>query len=177
MHGGSWIQRGGQGGADRQEIRRQLEQYVPEAHRRGSLSVFCLCDNGAVAVLARDEAANIAREHNVALHAVAVLGSPIRPLYTPMHWYVEYERSATTPVAIRGKLRPYFHVAGRGHNCPVIFICETRRAAEIFREQYRNLQQELGVTFLLITSTYAQVEPGDQFDTCWNLDGHPARLF
>ena len=90
---------------------------------------------------------------------------------------MEYERSATTPAAIRGKLMPYFRVAGRGYDCPVIFICETQRAAEIFREQHRNLQRELDVTFPLLTSTYAQVTAGNQFDTAWNLDGNPYQLF
>ena len=71
--------------------------------------------------MARDEAANIARDYDVALHALALLedsvtvgdaapGRPdfIRPLYVVNHWYVEYERSATTPAAIRNKLMPYF---------------------------------------------------------------------
>ena len=177
-------------GADRQEIRRRLERYVPEARRRGSMSVVCLCENGAMIEMVRDESANIARYHNVELHVDAVLersvtvgdavpGGPnsIRSLYLLIHWYVEYERSATTPAAIRDKLMPYFRVAGRGYDCPVIFICETRRAAAIFREQHRNLQRELGVTFQLLTSTHAQVTAGDQFDTCWNLDGNHVQLF
>ena len=187
MRGGNWIRRGG---AEREEIRRQLERYVPEARRLGNLSVVCLCENRAVVAVVRDEAANIARDHNVELRAEAVLegsvmvgdavpgrSDSIRSLYKLVHWYVEYERSATTPAAIRGKLMPYFRVAGRGYDCPVIFICETQRAAEIFREQHRNLQRELDVTFLLLTSTYAQVTAGDQFDTCWSLDGHPYQLF
>lgn len=190
MRGGNWVRTGGPGGAEREEIRRQLERYVPEARRLGNLSVVCLCENRAVAAVARGEAANIARDHNVELRAEAVLedsvtvgdavpGRPdsIRSLYKLIHWYVEFERSATTPAAIRDKLMPYFRVAGRGYHCLVIFICETQRAAEIFREQHRNLRRELGVTFLLLTSTYAQVKAGDQFDTCWNLDGNPYQLF
>ena len=190
MRGGNWIRAGGPGRAEREEIRRQLERYVPEARRRGSMSVVCLCENRAVIEVVRDEAANIARYHNVELRVEAVLESSvtvgdavpdrpdsIRSLYKVIHWYVEYERSATTPAAVRDKLMPYFRVAGRGHDCPVIFICKTQRAAEIFREQHRNLKQELGVTFLLLTSTYSQVTAGDQFDTCWNLDGRPYQLF
>ena len=93
-----------------------------------------------------------------------------------IQFYVEYERSATTPVAIRDKLMPYFRAVRRGYDCAVIFICETERAAEIFRQQHRNLQRELRVTFPLITSTYAQVTAGDRFDTCWNLGRQPVTL-
>jgi hypothetical protein len=64
----------------------------------------------------------------------------------------------------------------RGYDCPVIVICETQRAAQIFRQQHGSLQRELGVTFWLITSTYAQVTAGDQFDTCWDLDGRIVTL-
>ena len=71
---------------------------------------------------------------------------------------------------------PYFRVVRRGYDVGVIFICETARAAEIFRQEHRNLQQEPPVTFPLITSTYAQVVAGNQFDTCWDLDGRPAKL-
>jgi hypothetical protein len=67
-------------------------------------------------------------------------------------------------------------VARRGYNCPVVFICETARAAEIFREQHRKMQREQGVSFPLTTSTYAQVTAGDQFDTCWDLDGRIVTL-
>ena len=189
MRGSNWIPWGGPNGAERQKIRRQLEQYVPTARRLGSLSVACLCQNEAVIEVAKEEAANIARDYDVALHALAMLegivavgdAAPdrhdfIRPIYMLTHWYVEYERSAATPAAIRNKLMPYFHVARSGYNCPVIVICETPKAADIFRQQHRNLQRELDVEFPLITSTYAQVAAGDQFDTCWNLDGHPAAL-
>ena len=117
IRGGNWIRTGGQGGAEREEIRRQLERYVPEARRLGSLSVVCLCENWAVIEVVRDEAANIARYHNVELRAEVVPESSvtvgdavpgrsnsIRSLYKLMHWFVEYERSATTPAAIRDKL-------------------------------------------------------------------------
>ena len=189
MRGGYWIRWGEQGREARQEIRRQLGRYIPEALQGGGLTVACLCDNEAVIEVVREEAENLARDYNVALHALAVLensvsvgdaapGRPdfIRPLYVVIHWYVEYERSATTRVAIRNKLGPYFHVARRGYNCPVVFICETARAAEIFREQHRKMQREQGVSFPLTTSTYAQVTAGDQFDTCWDLDGRIVTL-
>ena len=189
MRGGHWIRLRGQGRAAREEIRRQLGRYVPAARRLDSLTVACLCENEAVIEVAREEAANLARDYNVALHALAVLensvtvgdagpGRPdfIRPIFVLIHWYVEYERSATTPAAIKEKLMPYFRAVRRNYDCSVIFICETARAAAIFRQQHRNLQRELKVTFPLITSTYAQVTSGDQFDTCWDLDGKTATL-
>ena len=180
---------GAKGEADRGEIQRQLRQYVPQVRRLGGLVVACLCENETVVEAARDEAASISRDYDVALQVLAVLerhvthgdATPGRPdlgisSYTIMHWYVEYERSATTPAAIRGKLMPYFRVARRAYDCPALFICETQTAADIFREQHRNLRRELGVAFPLITSTYAQVTAGDQFDTCWNLDGRHVQL-
>ena len=189
MRGGHWIRWDRRGRAAREEIRRQLGQYVPEARRLGSLTVACLCENEAVVEVTREEAANIARDYDVALHALAFLegavnvddaapGRPdfIRSLYVVIKFYVEYERSATTRGHIRAKLMPYFRVVRRGYDCAVIFICETETAAEIFRQQHQNLQRELGVTFPLITSTYAQVVAGDQFDTCWNQNGQPATL-
>ena len=189
MRGGHWIRWDRQGRAAREEIRQQLERYVPEVRRLGGLTVACLCENDAVVEVAKETAESIARHYDVPLRVLAVLerdvstrpaapGRPdfIRTLYAVIKFYVEYERSATTPAAIREKLMPYFRAARRGYNCAAIFICETARAAEIFRQQYRNLQRELDVTFPLITSTYAQVTAGDQFDTCWNLDGYQATL-
>ena len=186
MLGGHWHQQADQARAEREEIRRQLEQYVPEARRRDSLSVVCLCEDEAVAEVTRNEAVKVARDYNVALHVVAVTtlvddtapgrpnhNSPTFPLF---RWYVEYERSATRAAAIREKLMPYFRAALRGYNCPLVVICETERAAEIFRQQHQNLQITLGVAFPFITSTYAQVAAGDQFDTCWNWHGQPAEV-
>ena len=105
MRGRHRIPWGGPSRAERQKIRRQLEQYVPKARQFGSLSVACLCQNEAVIEVAGQEAANIARDYDVALHALAMLegtiavgdaapGRPdfIRPIYMLTHWYVEYER-------------------------------------------------------------------------------------
>ena len=189
MSGAHWTRSSRQGGAEREEIRRQLERYVPEVRRLGGLTVACLCENDGVVEVAREEAANLARDYDVPLQVLAVLernvstlpAAPGRPdfvqaIYVVIQFYVEYERSATTPAAIREKLMPYFRVVRRGCDCAVIFICETGRAEGIFRQQHRNLQRELRVTFPLITSTYAQVTAGDQFDTCWNLNGHTVGL-
>ena len=187
MRGAPWVR---SSRAEREEIGRQMGQYIPEVRRLGGLTVACLCENEAVVAVTKEEAGNIARDYDVPLQVLAILessvtvldaapGMPdsIHPLFVIIQWYVEYERSATTPAAIRDKLRPYFRAVRRGSDCAVIVICETDRAAEIFRQQHRNLQRELGVTFLLITSTYAQVTAGgDRFDTCWDLDGRTATL-
>ena len=139
--------------------------------------------------MAKEEAANIARAYDVPLQVFTVLernvtvgeadpGMPdfIRPLFLLTQAYLEYERSATTPAAIREKLMPYFRAVRRDYDCCVVFICETERAAEIFRRQHRNLKRELDVVFPLITSTYAEVTAGNSFDTCWNLDGMSLRM-
>ena len=186
MRGAPWVR---SSRAEREEIRRQLGKYIPEVRRLGGLTVACLCENEAVVAVTKEEAGNIARDYDVPLQVLAILessvtvldaapGMPdsIRRLFVIIQWYVEYERSATTPAAIRDKLRPYFRAVRRGYDCAVIVICETDRAAEIFRQQHRNLQRELGVTFPLITSTYAQVTAGDRFDACWDLDGRTATL-
>ena len=73
MRGRNWIRWNQQGGAAREEIRRQLTQYVTDARRLVSLTVACLCENEAVIEVAREEAANIAMHYDVALHALAVL--------------------------------------------------------------------------------------------------------
>ena len=189
MRGGPLIRSSNHGRAEREEIRRQLTQYVPEVRRLGGLTVACLCENETVTTVVNEEAKDIASYYGVPLQVLAVLernvtvrdaapGTPdfIRPLLVIFQFYVEYERSATTTNAIREKLMPYFRVVRRGYDCGVIFICETETAAEIFRKQHRNLQRELGVTFPLITSTYAQVTAGNSFDTCWNLDGNHVAL-
>ena len=186
MGGPPWVR---SGRAEREEIRRQLGQYIPEVRRLGGLTVACLCENEEVVAVTKEEAGNIARHYDVPLQVLAVLASSvtvldaapgmpdsIRRLFVIIQWYVEYERSATTPAAIRDKLMKYFGAVRRGYDCAVIVICETDRAAEIFRQQHRNLQRELGVTFPLITSTYAQVTAGDRFDTCWDLGERTATL-
>ena len=187
---GNWgAPAGRQAMAVRAEVRQQLVQYVPDVRRFGGLEVFCLCENEQLMEVAREEAAEISRVHQVNLSVVPILErsvfvAPPRPdmpeiwrrIFLPLEFYLEYERSATTSADIRDKLMPYFRVARRGYNCPVIVICETERAAEPFREEHQKLQRELGVSILLITSTYAEVSAGDQFDTCWNQDGAVVHL-
>ena len=69
----------------------------------------------------------------------------------------------------------YFRVASLGHSISVIFICETPRAAELFREVGQKLERKLGVSIHLITSTCAEVSAGE-FDSCWNWGGAAVRL-
>ena len=189
MRGGHWIRWNEQGRAAREEIRRQLGRYVPEARRLGGLDVACLCESDAVIEVTLEEAETLARDYDVALHVLVLLEKMItvhdagpdkpehfRRLHLVTPFYVEYERSATTPGEIREKLLSYFRAVRRGYDCQVIFICETERAAEIFQQQYRNLQRELRVVLMLITSTYAQVTAGDRFDTRWNLYGNPVTI-
>ena len=136
----------------------------------------------------QDVAIAISREYQVDLSVLTALERNVttldptrdlpavfRRLLVLIQFYVEYERSATTAGDIRDKLMPYFRVAGAGYACAVIFICETRAAADLFRQQHRNLQRALGVEFMLITSTYDEVVAGE-FEACWNLNGNPVTL-
>ena len=173
----------------RDEIRQQLAGYVPDASISGGLTVACLCDNELIEEMAREEAAEISRAHQVPLSVFPVLErlvtmAPPRPgmsevtrgLWLPLEFYVEYERSATSRADIRDKLMKYVRVARAGSPCDVIFICETEGAAALFREAHQNLQREFQVSFLLITSLYAEVSAGNRFESCWNLDGKTVRL-
>ena len=172
----------------REGVRQQLVKYVPDARESGSLDVACVCEHEGLMAVAREEAAEIARTHQVELSVFPFLQKyvtvdPPRPdmpeslrrLWAPIEYYLEYERSATTRGAIRDKLMPYFRVARPGHSLHVIFICETPRAAELFREVGQKLERELGVSIHLITSTYAEVSAGE-FDSCWNWGGAAVRL-
>ena len=186
---GSWLSpTSRQARTVREGVRQQLVKYVPDARRSGSLTVVCVCTNEGLMEVAREESAEISQTHQVDLSTFTLLqrdvymdpprpGMPevFRRLWTPIEFYLEYERSATTRRAIRDKLMPYFRVARRGHSLSVIFICETKGAAGLFREVHRNLQRELGVSVLLITSTYAEVSAG-QFDSCWNHNGAAVHL-
>ena len=173
----------------RDEIRQQLVSYVPDARILGGLTVACLCDNELLREMAREEAAKISRAHLVQLSVFPLLerlvtvapprpgmSEVIRRLWLPIEFYVEYEQSATSRADIKDKLMKYVRVARAGSPCDVIFICETEGAAALFREVHQNLQREFQVSFLLITSTYAEVSAGDRFESCWNLDGKTVRL-
>ena len=190
MHGGRFPPASQQGRADREEIRGKLIQYVPDVRRLGGLTIACLCENEQVIEVVREAAADISRAYQVDLVVLAALERNVttvaagrdlpdvfRRLLTLIQFYLEYERSATTPTDIQDKLMPYFRVVCGGYHCAVIFICETRAAADMFRDQHRILQRALDVEFPLITSTYDEVTAGDRFETCWNLNGNPVRLF
>ena len=176
--------------AEREEIRRQIIRCVPDVHRRNSgIIMACICETKRVMHVARQEVESFARQYQIKFQFLEALEEDVivadatpdlpdfvRDLYSPTEFFLEYERSAITPGAIRDKLMPYFRVARSGYECSVIFICETRAAAEIFQEWHQRLQRELGVQFLLITSTYKEVAAGNQFETCWNRNGKPVKL-
>ena len=129
---GNWgAPAGRQATAVRAEVRQQLVQYVPEVRQLGGLDIFCLCENEQLLEVAREEAAEISRVHQVNLSVVPILErnvfvAPPRPdrpevwrrLFLPLEFYLEYERSATTSADIRDKLMPYFRVARRGVQLP-----------------------------------------------------------
>ena len=143
--------------AAREGIRRQLIQYVSDARRLGGLTIACLCENDQVMELAREAAIDISRAYQAELEVFTALGRdvvtapsargvphPFRRLLKLLRFYVEYERSATTSYDIREKLMTYFRVVLRGYQCAVICICETRAAADIFRQEHRILQRARG---------------------------------
>lgn len=47
---------------------------------------------------------------------------------------LEYERSATTPSEVIGKIRPYRKCAAVGRHVPLLMVCETPQAAERYSE-------------------------------------------
>ena len=107
---GNWgAPAGRQATAVRAEVRQQLVQYVPDVRRFGGLEVFCLCENEQLLEVAREEAAEISRVHQVNLSVVPILERSVfvalprsdmpeiwRRIFLPLQFYLEYERSATT---------------------------------------------------------------------------------
>ena len=63
--------------------------------------------------------------------------------------FVEYERTAVTPAAIRNKLDGYTTIAGEGVPVGLAVVCETAAAARRFRE--------IGFSLDMITNTYSRV--------------------
>ena len=185
---GYWLSPTSQQASDVPEgVRQQLSNTCLTSANPAALT-SPVCEHEGLMEVAREEAAEIARTHQVELSVFPFLQKyvtvdPPRPdmpeslrrLWAPIEYYLEYERSATTRGAIRDKLMPYFRVARLGHSLHVIFICETPRAAELFREVGQKLERELGVFIHLITSTYAEVSAGE-FDLCWNWGGAPVCL-
>lgn len=49
-------------------------------------------------------------------------------------YYLEYERSATSPSEVIDKIRPYRKCAAVGRSVPLLMVCETQLAAERFAE-------------------------------------------
>ena len=170
-------------------MREQLLKYVPGALQLSRLEVVYICSSEDAVSIVREEADSVRREHGANLHAVPLLRGTVsigpafedqpdawRPLFRPMSWLVEYERSAVDPAAIRDKLMPIVRVVQGGHRVAVIFICETELAAQRFEVEHQRLQKAHQAPFALLTSTYERVTAQAGRGTPWSLQGEPAHL-
>ena len=178
--------------AVRSEVRSMLGKYLPVSDELGRLLV--LCQSEVTVGIVREEAKAfgipvIAKTINRVvveppLEDEAVIA---RELLVDRDIFVEYERSAKTPVEIRDKLMVYFRLALREkeegeltaigeHDLIVMVISETHEAMLIFREEHQNLARELKVSFPLFTATYAEVTAGKKVGDNWNLNGENMKL-
>ena len=90
--------------------------------------------------------------------------------YGPGPYAIELERHATFPGTIADKLRPYRRAAEAGRAMPVLFVCETRIAAERFAAAAGSLP--------LLSATEASVLRGPLTGdrTVWGAPGEPVSL-
>ena len=173
----------------RGQVRKLLQKYVTDARTLGQLQVIYVCESERVRSIVREEADEVRRAYQVDLDAVAVLDAAVRvgparegrpevwrPLYMPVDWNVEYERSAVERSEIREKLMPFVRVKQAGHSCSAIFICETQVAAVRFEEEHQKLQRAHNVQFLLVTSTHERVTTQAGRGMPWSMNGQPVRL-
>lgn len=84
--------------------------------------------------------------------------------------FIEYERSATTERRAADKLMTYVNAVIQGRPLSVLFICETDKAAEIFRRQHKVLQEVHHVWFPLVTATLKEVTGGKKSGDPWKLN-------
>ena len=135
--------------AFRRRVREQLLKYVPSMLQLSHLEVVYICSSEDAVSIVREEVDSVRREHGASLHAVPLLRGAVRigpafedqpdvrrPLFRPISWLIEYERSAVDPAAIRDKLMPIVRIVQGGHRVAVIFICETELAAQRFEEEH-----------------------------------------
>ena len=66
---------------------------------------------------------------------------------------------------------PYANAAAEGKGVSVLFICETKKAAQLFRQEHENLQREMDVNFLLVTATLKEVMAGKKSGGEWLVNG------
>ena len=171
------------------EVRSMLKGYLPVVDEFDRLLV--LCQSRVTVGIVREEAKALGIPVLAVRESRVVVGPPLedealiaRELSLDRDIFVEYERSATTPAEIRDKLLVYFQVAREKDalaamgeaELTVLFICETEDAMLIFREEHQNLSREQGISFPLITATYAEVTAGKKAGDTWNLDGKNVQL-
>ncbi|MXX79792.1 MAG: hypothetical protein F4Y69_02020 [Chloroflexi bacterium] len=83
---------------------------------------------------------------------------------------IEFERRAREPVLIAGKLRPYRRAAAARRAVPVLFVCQTRRARDIF------IRERGSLPLLATTLTEAMVGPLTGDRTIWSEQDRPVSL-
>ena len=175
--------------AFRRQVRDLLLKYVPDARNLSRLEVTFVCRGEASRAIVREEAERVRREYQVELDAVPVLDAVVmvgparegmpeiwRPVYMPLNWILEYERTAVERTDIREKLMPIIRVVQGGHRVNVGFICETQLAAERFEEEHQRLQRAHRVSFTLVTSTHERVTTQARRGTPWSMNGTAVRL-
>ena len=91
---------------------------------------------------------------------------------------VEYERSARTPARVAEKLDPYVKATRAGQPVWGIFVCETERAAELFRLRIASVWADERLPIPAMVTTLAQVKEGPLrgADTIWKVRGRPVEL-
>ena len=84
--------------------------------------------------------------------------------------YIEFERSAVSPLDVQDKLGPYRRMAGAGRPLPLLVVCETGRGQVNFRAA--------GGTLPLLTATQERALAGPLTGpvTVWSRNGVPAAL-
>ena len=84
--------------------------------------------------------------------------------------YIEFERSAVSPLDVNDKLGPYRRMAGAGRPLPLLVVCETGRGQVNFRAA--------GGTLPLLTATQERALAGPLTGpvTVWSRNGVPAAL-
>ena len=86
-------------------------------------------------------------------------------------YYIEFERSAVSPLDVQDKLGPYRRMAGAGRPLPLLVVCETGRGQVNFRAA--------GGTLPLLTATQERALAGPLTGpvTVWSRNGVPAALY
>ena len=174
---------GGQAERARNKIRGTLRDYAYMNGDDPDASIWCVCSSDILAKIVNEVSADFKFSVVTMLQEEVELGDPrdagevsYRTVSTDLHLFVEYERTAKTRKRVRSKIMPYAKAAAEGKWISVLFICETERAAHLFREEHRNLEIEIGVNFLLVTATLKEVMAGKKSGDEWLVNGVPIPL-